>query len=63
MQDVLQLERLRAQRRINQVGEEQFALECILTRLTNEELGRIVLDLPEEAQDVVYSVLDDLEGV
>ncbi len=58
-----EIQRMRIQRRINQIGREGFALECLLAEMTNEELKRIIPALPEVAQDEVYQILDDLEGV
>jgi len=47
---------------INQVGPERYAIECIIARMTDVELKRILFGLPQPAREVVRRVIDEAGG-
>ncbi len=49
---------IRVQQYIDQVGPERYAIECLVAHMTDVELKRILLDLPQQAREVVYRVID-----
>jgi len=54
-----EIQRIRVQQYIDQVGEERYTIECLVTHMTDVELKRILLDLPQQASEVVHRVIDE----
>ncbi len=50
------------ERQIDEMGEAQYTLECILARLPEEELRRLYADLPPRAREHVRLTAADYPG-
>jgi len=48
---------------IDEMGEAQYALECVLARLSGDELRRILRDLPPRAREHVRLTAADYPGL
>ncbi len=47
---------------IDDIGDAQYALECVLARLTEGELVRILPDLPPRAHEHIRLTAADYSG-